>query len=304
MMALEKESLVGALTSNQVKYLAIFSKHKDTIRKLVTYFLIVYLAYICVQLMLSVLLSNMQTQTSLKTNTTNVRLKMDAQDVRPYQNLFGQFQKIQPKKNYKTVKQTRLNLTLLGILFREKGALAIIKNGNKQPKTYQVDDKITSGVSVEDIAKNYVVIEANGRLEKILIKFDYMDKDKQANKTVDLNINQKIKKKITHSQRQKLNKYFQNIATKPLDFLSLVSVKPYFSNGKFGGFKINPSKEKQLFYDLGFQKNDIVLRVNDVTLDNLSASSKVMKLLKKTKQFDVYLKRNGEQRIVAIDLTR
>jgi hypothetical protein len=43
-------------------------------------------------------------------------------------------------------------------------------------------------VLLKDIAKNYVVIETDGRLEKILIKFDYIDVKKQhKNKTVNLN---------------------------------------------------------------------------------------------------------------------
>jgi hypothetical protein len=82
-------------------------------------------------------------------------LKPESQDVRAYRNLFGEFQGIEFRKNYKTVKPTQLNLTLIGTIFKEKGALAIIKNGNSKSKAYQKGDNIASSVLLKDIAKNY-----------------------------------------------------------------------------------------------------------------------------------------------------
>jgi type II secretory pathway component PulC len=57
-----------------------------------------------------------------------------------------------------------------------------------------------------------------------------------------------------------------------------------------------------LFKELGFREHDIVTRINDKILDNLSASFEVIKLLKQTKNFDFYLDRQGEQHIITIDL--
>ncbi|SSC07035.1 hypothetical protein BTURTLESOX_1730 [bacterium endosymbiont of Bathymodiolus sp. 5 South] len=105
-----------------------------------------------------------------------------------YRNLFGKSNDVDLRESYKIVKPTRLNLTLIGTVFKEKGALAIIENANRKSKVYQKGDNIASNVLLKDIAKNYVVIETGGKLEKVLIKFDYIDAKKpHKNKTFDLN---------------------------------------------------------------------------------------------------------------------
>ncbi|CAB5498885.1 hypothetical protein AZO1586I_1271 [Bathymodiolus thermophilus thioautotrophic gill symbiont] len=182
-MTLNIKSFVATL--NQTKYFSFLFKHKEKVRKGIMLCLFLCLVYICVLLVLSVLAS-MHKPIMEETNITI--LKPESQDVRAYRNLFGEFQGVEFRKNYKTVKPTQLNLTLIGTIFKEKGALAIIKNGNSKSKAYQKGDNIASSVLLKDIAKNYVVIETDGRLEKILIKFDYIDVKKQhKNKTVNLN---------------------------------------------------------------------------------------------------------------------
>jgi type II secretory pathway component PulC len=84
-----------------------------------------------------------------------------------YRNLFGKSNDVDLRESYKIVKPTRLNLTLIGTVFKEKGALAIIENANRKSKVYQKGDNIASNVLLKDIAKNYVVIETGGKLENI-----------------------------------------------------------------------------------------------------------------------------------------
>jgi type II secretory pathway component PulC len=183
MITLNIKSFVATL--NQTKYLNFLFEHKDEVRKGTTLCLLLCLTYICVQLTLSVL-ANMHKPTIEQTNIAILR--SEAQDISAYRNLFGDFHNVAFKEDYKTVKPTRLNLTLIGTIFKEKGALAIIRSSNSKSKVYQKGDNITSGALLKDIAKDYVVIKTGGRLEKILIKFDYIDTKKpHKNKTLDLN---------------------------------------------------------------------------------------------------------------------
>ncbi|CAC9433440.1 type II secretion system protein N [bacterium endosymbiont of Bathymodiolus sp. 5 South] len=183
MMTLNIKSFVATL--NQIKYSNFLFEHKDKIRKGATLCLFLCLTYICTQLVLSVLAS-MHKPTIEKTSITI--LKPEPQDMSAYRNLFGKSNDVDLRESYKIVKPTRLNLTLIGTVFKEKGALAIIENANRKSKVYQKGDNIASNVLLKDIAKNYVVIETGGKLEKVLIKFDYIDAKKpHKNKTFDLN---------------------------------------------------------------------------------------------------------------------
>jgi type II secretory pathway component PulC len=48
-------------------------------------------------------------------------------------------------------------------------------------------DQVTSSALLKDVAKDYVVIERDGKLEKILIKFNYVNPNNHPNgKIVDL----------------------------------------------------------------------------------------------------------------------
>ncbi|MDC9715062.1 MAG: type II secretion system protein N [Gammaproteobacteria bacterium] len=293
------------LTASWAQFKRFNTLYQDKVREGVSVCLVVYLAYVCAQLALGVFTNNSQSQTVAMANANT--LKSNTENVRAYHNLFGQFQRAQPrKKNYQKVKLTPLNLTLVGTVFKAKNALAIIKNGKAKAKVYRQGDKIISGVLLKDVAKNYVVIERGGKLEKILIKFNYIRPNGQPKrKTIDLG---KSKRKapstgnLSGTQKRKLSNYLKEVSSKPEGLLTLISIAPNFSNGKLTGFKLNSSKEKQLFNDLGFKENDTVTRINNTILDDFSASFKVVKLLKKTNFFDIYLDRHGEQHIITLDL--
>jgi hypothetical protein len=75
-------------------------------------------------------------------------LKPEPQDMSAYRNLFGKSNDVDLRESYKIVKPTRLNLTLIGTVFKEKGALAIIENANRKSKVYQKNTLNTSCVQI------------------------------------------------------------------------------------------------------------------------------------------------------------
>ncbi|CAB5502628.1 hypothetical protein THERMOT_1650 [Bathymodiolus thermophilus thioautotrophic gill symbiont] len=295
--------LKTVLPANWIRIKRLSVSYQDKIRVGITLCLVVYLAYVCAQLALGLFI-NAQSQVvaaiDIKTPRSN------ANNMRAYNNLFGQFQRVKIRQDYKKVKLTPLNLTLVGTVFKRRNALAIIKNGRKKAKIYRQGDKIIAGVLLKDIAKDYVVIERGEKLEKILIKFKYVDPNANSrSKVVELDEfkqNKFSSTALSVKQKNKLGGYLKEISKNPRGLLSLIRIEPNFSDGKLIGFRINSSKEKRLFKELGFREHDVITRINDTMLDSLSASFKIVGLLKKTKNFDIYLDREGEQHIITIDL--
>ncbi|CAB5500856.1 General secretion pathway protein C [Bathymodiolus thermophilus thioautotrophic gill symbiont] len=295
--------LKTVLPANWIRIKRLSVSYQDKIRVGITLCLVVYLAYVCAQLALGLFI-NAQSQVvaaiDIKTPRSN------ANNMRAYNNLFGQFQRVKIRQDYKKVKLTPLNLTLVGTVFKRRNALAIIKNGRKKAKIYRQGDKIIAGVLLKDIAKDYVVIERGEKLEKILIKFKYVDPNANSrSKVVELDEfkqNKFSSTALSAKQKNKLGGYLKEISKNPRGLLSLIRIEPNFSDGKLIGFRINSSKEKHLFKELGFREHDVITRINDTMLDSLSASFKIVGLLKKTKNFDIYLDREGEQHIITIDL--
>jgi hypothetical protein len=98
------------------------------------------------------------------------------------------------------------------------------------------------------------VIERDGKLEKILIKFDYVNPNNHPNgKIVDLD---EFKPKASSSssdglskaQKHKLGDYLKEISSNPKGLLSLISIAPNFSDGKLTEQKIDTVYRHQYFY--------------------------------------------------------
>ena len=100
----------------------------------------------------------------------------------------------------------------------------------------------------------------------------------------------------------KLKGYLRDLKTNPEKLFDVLSVQPNFNNGELRGFIISPGSEKVLFEDLGFQKNDIILKINNRDLNNLSQAIKLRNVLAEKTIFDFIIERNGQTKYLSINL--
>ena len=108
--------------------------------------------------------------------------------------------------------------------------------------------------------------------------------------------------KITQSNKLKLNNYLKDLKKNPENLFDILSVQPNFINGRLRGFIISPGIEKELFKDLGFKKNDIILNINNSALNNLSEAIKLRDILVEKKIFNITIERNGLTKFFSINL--
>lgn len=71
--------------------------------------------------------------------------------------------------NEDNVKQSMLNVTLVGIMFADKleESQVIIRSASGEEKTYKIGDKIPGGAIVKRITASGVLVERNGALESL-----------------------------------------------------------------------------------------------------------------------------------------
>ncbi|MBE8190470.1 MAG: hypothetical protein HAW58_06445 [Candidatus Thioglobus sp.] len=210
-------------------------------------------------------------------------------------NIFGN--KIVKKKSLEKVEQSKLNLDLIGILFKAKRSFAIIApaNSHKLAKNYKVGDSIKTGVSVKEIGADFVILQRGKKLEKLIYK--------HATKTGKLdNIFTKNTAKLSSRQKKTLNNYRLEISSNPKKLLSLVSVIPAFKNGKMIGIKVKPSKDKRIFKDLGFKTNDIITKINHTFIDNFNKFAKIRQIIYTNSLFNLKIKRNNKTVYLSIQL--
>jgi len=207
-------------------------------------------------------------------------------------NLFGA-EDSSEKTNHSKIETTRLNLVLVGILSGQKNSSVIISKEGDKEKIYQINDFITPNTILKEIFSQYVILDRNGGMEKLEIKRENMDISYTAN-TSDF--------KITQPNKLKLKNYLKDLKTNPEDLFDVLSVQPNFINGKLRGFIIAPGIENELFKDLGFEKNDIIININNSDLNNLTEAIKLRDKLVETKIFNIKIDRKGQTEFLTINL--
>ena len=207
-------------------------------------------------------------------------------------NLFGVLDSAE-NPNHSKIENTRLNLVLVGILSKQENpSVIIIKEGEKE-KIYQINDFITPNTVLKEVFSQYVILDRNGSIEKLEIK-----REKMSTSSTD----KALSSRITQSNKLKLKGYLKDLKTKPENLFDVLSVQPNFINGKLRGFIIAPGLEEELFKGLGFEKNDIIININNSDLNNLPESLKLRDILVEEKIFNITINRKGQTKFLTINL--
>ena len=146
---------------------------------------------------------------------------------------------------------TTLGLNLYGITFTNdvnKNSAILGFNPNEQ-KSYRVGDEISSGVLVDYIDRDRVIINREGNQESVRFK-----------RTSIIAINDVKQAKDRPNLKTTIKK--ENLLS------DLFSFVPYYKNGNLKGVEIFPGKNKDLFKENGLQSGDIIIAVNGVSISS------------------------------------
>jgi type II secretion system protein C len=216
--------------------------------------------------------------------------------------IFGNKEIRTKKPIVKEVKKSKLNLDLIGVLYKREKSFAIIAplGSPKRAKNYRVGDDVKTGVKLHQVGRDFVLLQRRGgKLEKLLL---VKKKDKRTlfsrgkvNKITQ-------KSQLDFVQKQQLNDYRDQVVDNPRQLLSVVSLVPFFSNGKMQGIKVKPNKKRKLFYALGLKAGDIITKVNQIRTNNFSNFGTIRELIHSNTRFNLEIKRGNEIIILEVSL--
>ncbi|MEW8027142.1 MAG: type II secretion system protein GspC [Candidatus Thiodiazotropha sp.] len=205
--------------------------------------------------------------------------------------------------------ETRLNLTLHGVFVAdeaEKGEAIIGTSGNVQ-KYYKVGNAVMSGVTLQAVFEDRVVLLRNGQSE--VLRFPKVSKPRSVT-----NSRNSTKAKSRSSQAgfgpgataggtsKNLKKYSNLLRNEPLKIFEYVRFVPVKSREGMKGYRILPQKNRELYNQLGVRPSDLVTSVNGVALSNDKEAMKLMQKLKDVKSIQVEIVRNGKPQTLNFDL--
>ncbi|MDH5765878.1 MAG: type II secretion system protein GspC [Gammaproteobacteria bacterium] len=205
--------------------------------------------------------------------------------------LFGIYQQKSVTPVKQTAPETKLNLVLKGILSTEPmdHASAIIAKGkNGKEDIYGIGDRISSTV-ITEIHADHVILERSGRFETLRLPKEFSD-------NTIIQTHQDNHQNSTDSNPGAVLGNIRNkIMKNPTSFGEYAIPVPYNENGKLKGYRLQPQGNRALFDQVGLHPNDIVIRINNVDLNEPAKGLKALRELQKAKQVNITVLRDGSE---------
>ena len=198
---------------------------------------------------------------------------------------------------------TSLNLTLSGVLALGLGdGYAIIEDQSRKHKFYQIDEEIMSGVTLNSVYPDYVILNRAGRNEKLSLPRATAKGletiNRSTNQQKQSSADQPPPRQQTYDddyEDDSLSGSLEELLEDPTSLPDYVSISPSSdANGAFQGYQVDPANDDpSLFYDLGLMDGDIVVSVNGVKLDNPNKASQALEKLIASDTIELTIIREG-----------
>lgn len=198
----------------------------------------------------------------------------------------------EPQKKLINAPETRLDLTLTGIVADQAGgeSRALIENPEGEQDTYAIGDTIISGVTLHDIYVNKVILERQGRFETLTLE---SIKNAQSIQRVADNT-------VSGTLARQLGRIRSQILANPATARRYIRLQPARQNGTLIGYRISPGPQRALFEKTGLQAGAIVTAINGRPLNNPADALRLLRQIADAPRVTFTLRHNGQQRTVTV----
>lgn len=212
--------------------------------------------------------------------------------------VFGQLQSNASTASLANAPDTQLNFTLLGILAgsTERESLALIAKDNDEAP-YAIGDDVSSGVNLQAIFPDRVILSRNGRLETLRL-----DKDAPSNATVfnTAAANSSEPQEGTAAAAQMLAQIKTQVLTDPSKAANFIRVQPISGEGGMKGYRVYPGPERSAFNAAGLKPGDVVTAINGTSLSDPGQALQLLQSLAQSSSMSLTVDRNGVSQSVNV----
>lgn len=191
--------------------------------------------------------------------------------------------------------ETRLKLTLRGAFASEdpEFARAIIADPRGQEEMYAVGDKVPGNAELSEIHTSRVILMRSGRYETLSLPEDVRDAGARSTPS----------RSTRPQQSQRLQSLRKTLKQSPKSLYGLVRTTPKRDEeGNMVGYTLQPGRDRELFDGMGLQPGDVVTRVNNVQLSNLSSGMRALKSAESGETVTLTVMRGGQEETLSIDV--
>lgn len=215
--------------------------------------------------------------------------------------VFGQYQATASSASLANAPDTQLNFTLLGILAgsTERESLALIAKDANDEAPYAIGDDVASGVNLQAIFSDRVILSRNGRLETLRL-----DKDSATSAPLfNTSSTASEPQEGTPAAAQMLAQIKEQIVTDPSKAASFIRVQPINSDGGLKGYRVYPGPERAAFNAAGLKPGDVVTAINGTPLNDPGQALQLLQSMTQASSMSLTIDRNGVSQSVNVSAT-
>lgn len=212
--------------------------------------------------------------------------------------VFGQYQATASSASLANAPDTQLNFTLLGILAgsTERESLALIAKDATDEAPYAIGDDVASGVNLQAIFADRVILSRNGRLETLRL-----DKDSVTSAPLfNTSSTAAEPQEGTPAAAQMLAQIKEQIVTDPSKAASFIRVQPINSDGGLKGYRVYPGPERAAFNAAGLKPGDVVTAINGTPLNDPGQALQLLQSMTQASSMSLTIDRNGVSQSVNV----
>jgi len=203
--------------------------------------------------------------------------------------------------------ETSLNLVLNGTMssLDANAGLAYISNAQGLQEKFNVGDKVFNSATLKEIHKNHVVLQHNGKNERLSLREKRQTTQSAVKKTQSSKAQPAYLKHLNGGEQRNWQEMMNQQKFDPAKISSIVSNVNLVTNqsGQLQGLRVSNLAVGDMLAKQGLKSNDIITAVN-----GKSVSSKNMTTIKQTLEQNpnatITIKRNGKIQQVQVDLNK
>jgi len=199
--------------------------------------------------------------------------------------------------------ETKLKLVLRGVFSSDDqgNARAIIADPRGKEEQYSIGDTLPGDAELSEVHADKVILQRGGRYETLRLL-----KDSKPGSTVSRSNTASRRTapvRSSSSPAQRLKAVRQNLKKRPRDLYNLLRATPKKDGGgKTIGYELGPGRDPALFEQVGLQKGDVAIQINDIKLDNPTNSARALKSAQSGATVSVTVLRNGQEEVLSLSV--
>ena len=197
------------------------------------------------------------------------------------------------------------NMKLLGTVAAGDDSLALIQI-DRELELYHLGDELAGGGSIEEISRNRVTIRNRDKSLTTLVlsqddqttgKAPQAAKASRNSNAVGDDIKQ-IDDDHWVVPRDTAEKTRSNLAVE----MRLAQLQPRITDGQTDGFMIRRLRRNSILNKLGLKRGDVIMQVNNMTLDSPETALQIFQQLREARQISVGIERKGATQTFTYEL--